>query len=489
MAGLLGIMPGEWDGDIGSQRMQYGLLGLAGLSSMFENQGPRYTTNLAEATTPRQNTFMQSLPAQMIAIQREQRQRQRDEMMNRLYGTQIKKAEREDANQAELSGAARDYFSRTSPQMTTTNQQGVPTLPDAPDGMRTAVPGTGPTSAGLLQDPRFRSALYATNPIAAAQLEQKDDAPIKIGQGETLLDKNTRQPIYTAPQKGPEPTNLAKLQAELDAMPQTDPRRSVWQNMIKKESERDPYVISTVQTPQGPMPFAAPRPGTGAAPLPANVGQGGGQAQPNGPVNPYAGQLPPGSRPLAVPQQPAFTDAQLEKFRQADQSRTQFKSATEAFEKALQEGGGTGFNTWVNNPNDPKAVRINTAYNNMLALLRGESLYNTGVLQAGELGWLNSIFLNPQSLRGAIADPQAFATQMAEMRKLADSNYEAMRGSFANQAQNIKAMRGGDVPPPAAASTSQQAGPRQPPKRGEVRDGWEFVGGDPANKLNWRKAK
>jgi hypothetical protein len=33
------------------------------------------------------------------------------------------------------------------------------------------------------------------------------------------------------------------------------------------------------------------------------------------------------------------------------------------------------------------------------------------------------------------------------------------------------------------------AGPRAAPKPGDVVDGWQFIGGDPGNRMNWRKAK
>lgn len=89
-----------------SSRMQYGLLGLQGLAGLFDNQRG-YTTNIAEATMPRRNAYMEQLPGQIMAIQQQQRQRQRDEMMNRLYGTQIKKAEREDAADEGLRAAMR----------------------------------------------------------------------------------------------------------------------------------------------------------------------------------------------------------------------------------------------------------------------------------------------------------------------------------------------------------------------------------------------
>lgn len=42
------------------------------------------------------------------------------------------------------------------------------------------------------------------------------------------------------------------------------------------------------------------------------------------------------------------------------------------------------------------------------------------------------------------------------------------------------------APREAAPSTPTVA---QPPKKGEVRKGWQFIGGDPSNRMNWKKAQ
>ena len=101
MAGILGGFGGG-----GDDRLGYGILGLQGLAGLFDNQRG-YTTNIAEATMPRRNQFAEQLPGQIMAIQREQRQRQRDEMMNRLYGKQIEEQDRK--------SQARDRFTQSLP--------------------------------------------------------------------------------------------------------------------------------------------------------------------------------------------------------------------------------------------------------------------------------------------------------------------------------------------------------------------------------------
>ena len=414
-------------------------IGLLGLAGTFGR--PKYSTNIADVTGPDNTGFNNALQMGMLSNQyrRTNLLAQQQAQEAQLRKLQIEKAARDAETQKELQAAVGGYYAANPAQMTMTNAAGLPTLPDAPNAVPAPVPGTGATAEGLMKYQPFQAAAIKANPLGAAQMFMKDTSPLITKEGDFARNRETGQLLWQNP-KGPQ-TNLGKLQAELDAMPADDPRRRTWQSMIQKESERDPWVIGQVQTPNGPAMVAVPRPSVPGVP---------GGIQMSGPGNPTTGTglaSAPGVKVLAQGQTPTFTDAQLEKFRAADQARTQFKTATIEFENALKEGGGTGLNTWINNPTDPKAIRINTAYNNMLSLLRGESLYNTGVLQQGELTWLNSIMLNPQSLRGALASPDSFFAQMKDMRKLADNNYEALRSSFANSAQTVRGMREGVVPP------------------------------------------
>ena len=59
---------------------------------------------------------------------------------------------------------------------------------------------------------------------------------------------------------------------------------------------------------------------------------------------------------------------------------------------------------------------------------------------------------------------------------------------FEQNATQYKLTPNNVIGGPPVAPDSQPARPTGLPKRGDVRDGWEFIGGDPSNRMNWRKA-
>ncbi len=67
-----------------------------------------------------------------------------------------------------------------------------------------------------------------------------DIKPQSVAPGNTLVDPITGQPVFTAPNKPPTPTNLSKLIAERDALPPNDPRRAQYDAAITKASTHKP---------------------------------------------------------------------------------------------------------------------------------------------------------------------------------------------------------------------------------------------------------
>lgn len=90
--------------------------------------------------------------------------------------------------------------------------------------------------------------------------------------------------------------------------------------------------------------------------------------------------------------------------------------AMDQYLRALDETGGPGVNTYLNNPWSPDAQRILGAYNNLVTALRSEAFMNTGVLQPAEMTMIEQMLLAPDSLRGAAATPQAIAARLNEIR-------------------------------------------------------------------------
>lgn len=91
--------------NMGGGNFQMGLLGLAGLGSLFENRGPRYTTNIAEATTPRENPFMAQLPGQMALIARQEQERRRNDLLTQMQQDQMAEKRRQQEARARFAAS------------------------------------------------------------------------------------------------------------------------------------------------------------------------------------------------------------------------------------------------------------------------------------------------------------------------------------------------------------------------------------------------
>jgi len=75
-----------------------------------------------------------------------------------------------------------------------------PTMDDRDVGQ----PGEAPVPPKQFDFTGYADALAQYDPVASVQMQaalRKDDTPIKVGQGDTLLDPRTRRPIYTSPAK------------------------------------------------------------------------------------------------------------------------------------------------------------------------------------------------------------------------------------------------------------------------------------------------
>lgn len=73
--------------------------------------------------------------------------------------------------------------------------------------------------------------------------------PVKIGQGETLLDPSTMKPIYSAP-KETAPTEMARLIRERDSLPDGSPLRGLYDSALNKQATHQPGTSVSVNTGQ-----------------------------------------------------------------------------------------------------------------------------------------------------------------------------------------------------------------------------------------------
>lgn len=121
--------------------------------------------------------------------------------------------------------------------------------------------------------------------------------------------------------------------------------------------------------------------------------------------------------------------------------------------------------------------RLGTAYNNARAALR--IVYNTGVLQPGELPMLESALRDPTSFQ-AVLDPRTRPQIQAQLDEL----YRSIATGIENQVASYPQIF--DPQKYDAFKQSKQA-PQGGPKIGDVEDGYRFKGGNKADPNSWEK--
>lgn len=176
---------------------------------------------------------------------------QRDDDLRRQYLKQqmdsgllsFEKNKRDHARDLEIDAAARSSI--RSPEMANAMSMG-PSM----DGGAVA-----PVSPGF--DPAaYAQKLYGIDPIKALQFEQslvKDNTPISVAPGASLIDRKTLKPVFTAP-KEMAPTELEKLIAARENYPPNHPIRAVFDNAIRKASTHTPGTTVNVSDGLGLKP-------------------------------------------------------------------------------------------------------------------------------------------------------------------------------------------------------------------------------------------
>jgi hypothetical protein len=211
------------------------------------------------------------------------------------------------------------------------------------------------------------------------------------------------------PTKEPTGTNLARLIAERDDLPANSPSRAIYDAAIKKETERSPGVTvnygTTAQTgvdPKGNPVFFQTSP------------QGG------------APSIVQGVRPKTE----VTGDNAVDK-RQYREQRTKLQNAMDVV---------TAFNqTLANIPKEEsligaKAGELASSYKLALGAIR--ELQNTGVLNPGELPFIEDTLRNPQSLSQLI-NPQSRNEILGQIK--------AITSSLQSRAKNLDESYGFDI--------------------------------------------
>ena len=87
------------------------------------------------------------------------------------------------------------------------------------------------------------------------------------------------------------------------------------------------------------------------------------------------------------------------------------------------------------------------AYNAGVMIVRDKELANTGVLQAGELAWLNSFMTNPGTLIGIISGADATMDSFNQMGSLINSKLLAKQQNYGGpSAPSVTPAPGGALP-------------------------------------------
>lgn len=146
-------------------------------------------------------------------------------------------------------------------------------------------------------------------------------------------------------------------------------------------------------------------------------------------------------------------------------------------------------NTMFGAPLTPEQVATLRSKGEFASIL---GLFRTAVLGPGPMTQADREFLEDALGRYPNAFQNKEVMQMIigqwiERRKLELANLKKRREAY------VSIGSSGTIPEPEAPRPREEAAPQRaappPPKQGQVVNGWQYTGGDPADKRNWRKVK
>jgi hypothetical protein len=182
------------------------------------------------------------------------------------------------------------------------------------------------------------------------------------------------------------------------------------------------------------------------------------------PKPPPSGYEPRPDQPEAL--RPIAGGPATDKLRAFDTSARDVYVAADRFMSEFEAQGGGNVSAYLNNPRDPRAQALLTAYNNMIMSLRGEGFANTGVLQPAEIAMLRNDFLSPQSIRGALASPEAMKAKIEGVKRYIEDR-RANAYKVAGLPYEPIAPAAGPAPAPGSSVTVPMPQPGGPPTQGQ----------------------
>lgn len=237
--------------------------------------------------------------------------------------------------------------------------------------------------------------------------------------------------------KAPEPTELARHQAERAAMSPGDPRIATWDAKIKRLAEGEPKDSPetwSLMTPEQAAQKNLPKGGTYEI---STRGQTRAVVAPTKEMGPAAMKLAQaeiGAKSILYG---------LDKFEEA------VKTAPDGAKMEAFFGGLT-----------PEGQKLNTAWTNAALLAKGEDLYNLGVLSGPDLGIIQNALPDPSTRGGALKDKGTYFEAIKQVRDLVNQRLSSAKTAY-----------GGEPSAPAPAKESLQKPKDAPADAKQAKDG------------------
>ena len=239
---------------------------------------------------------------------------------------------------------------------------------------------------------RFIEELAKVAPAEAAKLLMPQGKPEFKVVGNSLVridPDNKTTPVFSEP-KTAAPTELAKLIAEMNALPPNDPRRAMYQQQINKMTTHAPGVSVSYGTP-----IPAVNPASGKVELARPTSDGGFQ---------FTGvEPPPQNRDVKPP-------AEIQRMNIAADAMDKLLNDYEALLK-------------TNNPRDPLVQMNPTARANFQSLMKNiqlqfKDLQALGALAGPDLAIMEAAVTDPFTFKGAFYGKDGLLAQIKQARNL-----------------------------------------------------------------------
>lgn len=172
---------------------------------------------------------------------------------------------------------------------------------------------------------------------------------------------------------------------------------------------------ATILAPQGqPAPQPAPEAAPAPAPAPASAPM------------PAPHSAPIGTTGLTASPPQQITPDMARRLQSGEEEAFKLQDAVDNYMTSLRRHG-TGLGTLLNNPRSPEAQEVLGAFERVKMVMRSESLLNTGVLQPGEMKMLEDMLLDPRTIRGSLATPDAVEARLNQFTTQARDFYNVRR--------------------------------------------------------------